>query len=141
MTLRYNGRQTEDPRPFLPEMDEACEIIEKIVNAELKKRKRFPLEWGGHDGDDGLTWRANVAASNCYRGSKEGVGPHTDQLTYLGPYPTIASLSLGTPPLCASVRGSQSLPSLQEHQGYSDSEKLSPPQKRTPEPHKRSTSH
>lgn len=93
----YNGRQTEDPRPFLPEMDEACEIIEKVVNAELKKRKRFPLEWGGHDGDDGLTWRANVAASNCYRGSKEGVGPHTDQLTYLGPYPTIASLSLGTP--------------------------------------------
>lgn len=40
-------------------------------------------------------WRANVAASNCYEGTKEGVGFHSDALTYLGPYPTIASLSLG----------------------------------------------
>ncbi|KAF8584849.1 hypothetical protein K439DRAFT_1653133 [Ramaria rubella] len=39
---------------------------------------------------------ANVAAINCYTGGKEGVGFHSDQLTYLGPFPTIASLSLGT---------------------------------------------
>lgn len=51
--------------------------------------KRYDQEWHG-------PWRANVAASNCYRGSKENVGWHADQLTYLGPYPTIASLSLGT---------------------------------------------
>lgn len=36
-----------------------------------------------------------MAASNCYEGTKEGVGFHSDALTYLGPYPTIASLSLG----------------------------------------------
>jgi len=41
-------------------------------------------------------WRANVAAANCYEGGKEGVGFHSDSLTHLGPYPTIASLSLGT---------------------------------------------
>ena len=28
-------------------------------------------------------------------GGKEGVGFHSDQMTYLGPFPTIASLSLG----------------------------------------------
>ncbi|TFK76597.1 hypothetical protein BDN72DRAFT_831175 [Pluteus cervinus] len=91
----YNGRQTSKPDVFPPKMEEACSIIEKIVNAELRKRERFPLEWAG-DPNDELPWRANVAASNCYAGSKESVGFHSDQLTYLGPYPTIASLSLGT---------------------------------------------
>jgi len=75
-------------------MEEACSYIEKIVNDEMRKRKRFPLEWGGA-GTEGQIWRANVAASNCYEGRKESVGFHSDQLTYLGPYPTIASLSLG----------------------------------------------
>lgn len=92
---RYNGRPTQPPSVFPKEMEEACKIIEEIVCAEIKKRKPYPLEWGGrHDGDP--LWRANVAASNCYRGTKESVGFHSDQVTYLGPYPTIASLSLGT---------------------------------------------
>jgi alkylated DNA repair dioxygenase AlkB len=75
-------------------MERACRIIERIVNEELAKRKRFKLEWGPGDVSQ-PEWRANVAASNCYAGSKESVGWHSDQLTYLGPYPTIASLSLG----------------------------------------------
>jgi alkylated DNA repair dioxygenase AlkB len=80
-------------------MEEACRIVEKIVNAEMCKRKRFPLEWGGDPEDpdgQGLTWRANFAAVNCYEGAKEAVGFHSDRLTSIGPYPTIASLSLGT---------------------------------------------
>lgn len=84
---------TEPPEVFPPAMEEACNIVERIVNEQLKQRKRFPLEWGDEAAEE--SWRANVAASNCYEGSKEGVGPHSDQLTYLGPYPTIASLSLG----------------------------------------------
>lgn len=76
-------------------METACEYIEKVVNEELQKRPRFPLEWAGNSESDGKTWKANVAAANCYEGTKEGVGFHSDQLTYLGPYPTIASLSLG----------------------------------------------
>lgn len=89
-------------------MEEACEYIERVVNREMHKRTRFPLEWGGdpatispdHDADnikreERIIWHANVAASNRYEGSQEGVGFHSDQLTYLGPYPTIASLSLG----------------------------------------------
>ncbi|KAI0363466.1 hypothetical protein BV20DRAFT_958179 [Pilatotrama ljubarskyi] len=94
----YNGRETDAPPTFPEPMEEACQIIEKVVNEELRKRKRFPLEWGGYpakEGEEPLLWRANVAASNCYAGAKESVGFHSDQLTYLGPYPTIASLSLG----------------------------------------------
>ncbi|KDQ60675.1 hypothetical protein JAAARDRAFT_55409 [Jaapia argillacea MUCL 33604] len=101
----YNGRETKAPSQFPAVMEEACTIIERVVNEELRKRPRFPLEWAGYppdqsrpngDRDSGILWRANVAASNCYEGAKESVGYHSDSLTYLGPYPTIASLSLGT---------------------------------------------
>jgi hypothetical protein len=86
---RYNGRPTDPPPEFSTVMEEACQYIEERVNEELSKRTRYPLEWAGSE------WKANVAAANCYTGSKESVGFHSDQLTYLGPYPTIASLSLG----------------------------------------------
>ncbi|KAG9032468.1 hypothetical protein FRB95_001443 [Tulasnella sp. JGI-2019a] len=87
----YNGIEPASRMSFPPELEEACSFVEKVVNEELKKRKRFGMEWGGESG-----WKANVAAANRYKGAKEGVGSHSDQLTYLGPYPTIASLSLGT---------------------------------------------
>ncbi|KAJ7724069.1 hypothetical protein DFH07DRAFT_871901 [Mycena maculata] len=86
----YNGRMTDVPPVFSPEMEEACRIIEGVVNEEIKSRPRFPLEWAGGVGDD-PSWRANVAASNCYEGGKESVGWHSDQLTYLGPYTTIGT--------------------------------------------------
>ncbi|KAH8116898.1 hypothetical protein DFH11DRAFT_1824010 [Phellopilus nigrolimitatus] len=92
----YNGRRTDPPHPFPEEMEAACRYVEKVVNQEISKRIRFPLEWGGPSDPDGQTWRANVAAANCYEGTREGVGFHSDQLTNLGPYPTIASISLGT---------------------------------------------
>ncbi|ESK92846.1 grf zinc finger family protein [Moniliophthora roreri MCA 2997] len=93
----YNGRPTDPPEVFPPPMEEACEIIERLVSDELRKRPRLPLEWPGvPDDQDGLLWRANVAASNCYEGRNESVGWHSDQMTYLGPMCTIASLSLGT---------------------------------------------
>lgn len=56
------------PPPLFPsEMEEACKIVEDIVNTELKKRQRHPLEWGGA-AFDGHSWKANVAVSNCYIG-------------------------------------------------------------------------
>ncbi|EIW60041.1 uncharacterized protein TRAVEDRAFT_145068, partial [Trametes versicolor FP-101664 SS1] len=94
----YNGMKCDPPLTFPDPMEEACQIIEKVVNTQMHKRRRYPLEWGGYpaeEGEDAIIWRANVAASNCYAGGKESVGLHTDQLTCLGPYPTIASLSLG----------------------------------------------
>ena len=116
----YMGRKDhkEIPNGFLPAMEEARQIIEAFVNDYLEKRQRYGLEYDG-------PWRANVAAANCYKGRAEvglpnsfecvaawanarrfgrsrcaprlhqTVGAHADQLTYLGPYPTIASLSLG----------------------------------------------
>jgi hypothetical protein len=76
-------------------METACKYAENIVNDEMRKRERLPFEWRGRPGGDDQLWHANVAASNCYEGARESVGFHSDQLTYLGPYPTIASLSLG----------------------------------------------
>ncbi|KAK0458459.1 uncharacterized protein EV420DRAFT_1542361, partial [Desarmillaria tabescens] len=84
----YNGRMTDPPLEFPAPMEEACVIVERLVNEELRKRQRFPLEWAGQPGSE-YAWHANVAASNCYEGAKESVGPHSDQMTYLGPYCTI----------------------------------------------------
>lgn len=56
-------------------LEVALQHIEPIVRREMSKRARFPLEWGGGE------WTANVCAANCYRGSKEGVGAHADQIT------------------------------------------------------------
>jgi len=75
MPSRYNGLRTGPPRVFSPLLEEALQHVEKVVQHEMAKRKRFPLEWAGGE------WSANVCAANCYRGSKEGVGAHSDQLT------------------------------------------------------------
>ncbi|KAF9049311.1 hypothetical protein BDZ89DRAFT_1033151 [Hymenopellis radicata] len=88
--LWYNGRQTDPPLVFPTEMEEACQYVEAVVNEEMRKRSRFPLEWAGTP-DSEFIWRANVAASNCYEGAKESVGFHSDQMTYLGPYCTIGT--------------------------------------------------
>ena len=92
--FRYNGRAIPSANLFTHEMEEACDYIERTVNEELAKRVPNALEW-----TDPLSkspaWIANVAIVNCYSGSKETVGYHSDRLTHLGPMPTIASLSLG----------------------------------------------
>ncbi|KAG9124725.1 hypothetical protein FRC07_010460, partial [Ceratobasidium sp. 392] len=76
----YNGRPTAPPRPFLPEMEEACDYVEKIVNEAIRQRPQYPLEWADSS-KEASQWRPNVAAANCYRGGKEGVGYHSDQMT------------------------------------------------------------
>jgi hypothetical protein len=63
----YNGRRLDESeriRRFPREMSEAKDIIEPVVNRVMRSRERFPLEWAGD-------WKANVAAANCYTGSKE----------------------------------------------------------------------
>jgi hypothetical protein len=40
-------------------------------------------------------WNPNAACANCYNGAADGVGWHSDQLTYLGPRAVIGSISLG----------------------------------------------
>lgn len=67
----YMGRQLtegEEQKTFPDEMEEARILIEEFVNDELKKKmlngQRYGLEYDGN-------WKANVAASNCYRGGSE----------------------------------------------------------------------
>ncbi|KAH7042970.1 hypothetical protein BKA57DRAFT_117649 [Linnemannia elongata] len=84
----YNGKKQDPPRRFLPEMEEAKFVVRRIVNELRKERDIHPYEVQGD-------WNCNVAAVNHYAHSKESVGFHADKLTYLGPRPTIGSLTLG----------------------------------------------
>ncbi|GMK56622.1 hypothetical protein CspeluHIS016_0304620 [Cutaneotrichosporon spelunceum] len=85
----YNGSRTE-AKPYTPCLAKTAAMVEDAVNAYLDGVPRYPLEYRGR-------WRANVCAANRYDGAQSTVGFHSDRMTYLGPYPTIASLSLGTP--------------------------------------------
>ncbi|BEJ13347.1 hypothetical protein CspHIS471_0305210 [Cutaneotrichosporon sp. HIS471] len=85
----YNGKRTE-AKPYTAYLDKAASLVEDAVNAYLDNVPRYPLEYRGR-------WRANACGANRYDGAQATVGFHSDQMTYLGPYPTIASLSLGTP--------------------------------------------
>ncbi|RKP38079.1 hypothetical protein BJ085DRAFT_14470 [Dimargaris cristalligena] len=84
----YFGGSKVRVRPYLPTMVEARRLIEAKVNCVLAERSRNPLE--SRD-----PWQGNKTIANCYNGSAEGVGWHGDRLTYIGPFATIASLSLG----------------------------------------------
>lgn len=93
----YNGSTLSDVREILPTMREVSKLVDKAVNDEIKKRIRehYPdkkkLKYQPPPG----SWTPNAAFVNCYDGPQQNVGWHTDQLTYLGPHPTIGSLSLG----------------------------------------------
>ena len=84
----YNGTRIYDIRAFTIDLRKARSYIEDAVNGVLRNMERHPLE---HSDD----WKANVAFCNLYVNGQENVGYHSDQLTYLGPMCTIASLSLG----------------------------------------------
>lgn len=100
----YRGGRAPDIRTYTPTMNRVLGQLEATVNQEIHKywcRKENVdhenpeeclLEVPGLSPD---RWIANAAFINCYDGPNQSVGYHTDQLTYLGPMTTIASLSLG----------------------------------------------
>lgn len=61
----YNGKPTPPPLPFPPLLQEAADLIEEVVNRELKERMRYEGEWLG-------PWKAEVAAVNRYEGGEQG---------------------------------------------------------------------
>jgi alkylated DNA repair dioxygenase AlkB len=75
-------------RAFNEDLYAARPIIETKVNEVLDIMVKQKYEYPGR-------FSANVAFCNLYANGGESVGYHADQLTYLGPHPTIASLSLG----------------------------------------------
>ncbi|KAJ3313351.1 hypothetical protein HDV04_002157 [Boothiomyces sp. JEL0838] len=85
----YNGMSIDTGnRNFSELMIKASEIIAAKVNEEYDKRKREEIELRG-------PWKPDIAVVNHYEGPESSVGYHTDKMTYMGPRPVIASLSLG----------------------------------------------
>lgn len=80
--------QKSSHRPFFLDLARVRDLIETFVQKDMAARKRDPLEIQG-------LWKPNIVVANCYRGHDQGVGQHADRLTYIGPRPTIASLTLG----------------------------------------------
>jgi alkylated DNA repair dioxygenase AlkB len=87
-TYHYNGTKTEKKRIFPPLMQKAADIIAKHVNLVYPPSKRGDLEIREE-------WKPDIVVANHYDGPQEGVGAHSDKLTYIGPRPVIASLTLG----------------------------------------------
>ena len=80
----YNGQPIDGIRAYVPDMFEANRIIEARTRDWLEARESIDQDW-----------RANVAFANMYNGRDSAVGYHSDQLSFIGPLPVIASLSLG----------------------------------------------
>jgi hypothetical protein len=71
-------------------------IVQEAVNQEIQTRIRTHYPGGKKlKYQSPKTWIPNSAFVNCYNGSQESVGWHSDQLTYLGPRAVIGSISLG----------------------------------------------
>ncbi|KAK9374193.1 uncharacterized protein V1513DRAFT_446987 [Lipomyces chichibuensis] len=87
-SYHYNGAVIKDVRPFSDTMIHVQNLVEDAVSAELEKRGYRHFQYKGK-------WVADVAFCNRYNGPGEAVGYHSDRLTYIGPMPVIASLSLG----------------------------------------------
>jgi alkylated DNA repair dioxygenase AlkB len=91
----YYSYQTKrlKSRPYTPSMLAATTLIEEAVNVAIAERYRDigKKPWGMSKDP----WNTNAALVNRYAGGGQSVGWHADELSYIGPMATIASLSLG----------------------------------------------
>ncbi|KAK9467730.1 hypothetical protein V1512DRAFT_235692 [Lipomyces arxii] len=106
---RYYGDSVRETIPFTEIMIRIQHLVEKLVNEELVWRGHQRFQHKGR-------WTAEVAFCNRYDGPNESVGYHSDTLTYLGPMPVIASLSLGvTREFRLRHRSSETVPTYSIH--------------------------
>jgi alkylated DNA repair dioxygenase AlkB len=84
----YNGNLYTNMHPLNEVMIQSRDIIQDIVNDEIKQRGLAKFQYPGR-------WTCDVVLTNRYSGPTESVGYHSDQLTHLGPDCVIASVSLG----------------------------------------------
>lgn len=84
----YNGKATKDIRMFDDALTRGRDVVARIVNEQIDRRGRTPLQRPGK-------WDCDIAVVNKYANRTESVGWHSDQLTHLGPQAVIASVSLG----------------------------------------------
>jgi hypothetical protein len=78
--------------PAFSELQRAGELVAAAVTERISSGRAagLPLEAADRQG-----WQPSYAVANCYRNGSEGLGPHSDRLTPLGPCPVIASVTLG----------------------------------------------
>ncbi|KAK3990087.1 alpha-ketoglutarate-dependent dioxygenase alkB 3 [Cladorrhinum sp. PSN332] len=91
----YNGARLADVRTLTPQLERVRSRVQEVVNREIQARIQSHQNGKKLKYQSPSPWTPNAALVNCYNGPQESVGWHTDQLTYLGPGPVIASLSLG----------------------------------------------
>ncbi|KAJ3158926.1 hypothetical protein HDU86_002095 [Geranomyces michiganensis] len=91
----YGGKREREVRTMPPEMRAARDLIALRVNERMRARDAALPSGKRHFAELRGEWRPNICVANSYRDHEEGVGPHIDKLTYLGPRPTIGSLTLG----------------------------------------------
>ncbi|KAL3142716.1 hypothetical protein ABBQ38_003017 [Trebouxia sp. C0009 RCD-2024] len=103
-----------DTRAAPQDLQEAATIISEHVQ-HLIPRVRHHLA-----ADDRESWHSSYALCNIYQDGQEGVGPHADRLTMLGPRPIIASVSLGATRTfrlrCMATQGTQLHTSTQQQE-------------------------
>lgn len=88
-TLPDTDYQSER-REFPLILKKIASLVENHVHESDKNRSRqSTLEVDLNE------WHPNIVIANCYKGHQQGVGAHSDRLTFIGPLPTIASLTLG----------------------------------------------
>ena len=78
-----------------PGMRVAAERASTAVTHALRHVPSHHLPDDVKAAGDAYRWAPTYAVCNFYRDGSDRVGPHADQLTTLGPTPTIAGLSLG----------------------------------------------
>ena len=89
----YNGMRSQRVRGFTQNMERVTEMVERRVREIIEAR--WERESRRRKYESPYPWSTNAAFVNCYDGGGESVGWHADQVTYLGPHSTIASVSLG----------------------------------------------
>ncbi|KAK4231421.1 alpha-ketoglutarate-dependent dioxygenase alkB 3 [Podospora fimiseda] len=94
----YNGAKITDVRTLTPFLTQILPLVQQTVNHQLQTQNQpttTTTTTTTQKQHHSPSWIPNAALVNHYSGPSQSVGYHTDQLTYLGPFPTIASLSLG----------------------------------------------
>ncbi|KAG5358042.1 Alpha-ketoglutarate-dependent dioxygenase alkB-like protein 3 [Yarrowia sp. B02] len=81
-TYRYNGRPVDTSRKYSPAMEACSDRIQELV----RKTER----------EGTSQWLSDACIANFYADESQSVGFHSDQLTYIGPRPVIAALTLGS---------------------------------------------
>lgn len=86
----YNGERLSLQGNFFPEMAEARNVVQDIVNNEISKRPRSRYL------PKNQQWDSRITVANLFKDRTENLAFHSDQLTHIGPEPIIAGLSLGS---------------------------------------------